>query len=98
MIKLLRKLSGKRTHIANLTTITGTGLVAVGVGVDPVQLAAAAAGSVDAINNIVTAWDAGRNINWSQVGLGSVLAVGGPLVSSFFRELASTPGKLSKKK
>ena len=97
MIKLLRKLSGKRTHIANVATVVGTGLVAVGLGVDPVQLGAAAAGSVDAINTIVSTWDAGRAVDWSQVGLGGVLAIGGPLLSSFFRELASKPGRLVKK-
>lgn len=96
MIKLLRKLSGNKTHIANITTVVGTGLAAAGLGVDPLQLAAAASGSVDAINNIVQAWDAGRNIQWSQVGVGSVVAVAGPLLSSLFRELATTKGRLAK--
>ena len=90
MIKFLRKLAGKRTHIANVTTMVGTGLVAVGVGVDPVQLAAAAAGSVDAINGLVNAWDGAHAVNWGQVGIGSVLVSIGPVLSSFFRELAKS--------
>jgi hypothetical protein len=98
MIKILRKLNGKRTHIANIATVIGTGLAAAGLGVNPMTLAAAATGSVDAINSIVTAWDYGRSIEWGQVGIGGAIAVGGPLLSSFFRELASTPGSLAKKK
>lgn len=94
---MLRKLSGKRTHIANLTTLAGTGLMAAGVGVDPVQLAAAATGSVDAINGIVQAWDAGRAVNWTQVGLGGALALVGPVFSSVARELATRPGALAKR-
>lgn len=93
MIKLLRKLQGKRTHIANVTTMVGTGLVAVGLDVDPVKLAAAAAGSVDAVNSIVQTWDYGRNINWQQVGVGGVIAAAGPVVSSFFRELGKRHGR-----
>jgi hypothetical protein len=96
MIKLLRKLSGTRTHIANVTTLVGTGLVAAGVGVDPVQLAAAATGSVDAINGLVQAWDTARQVNWQQIGLGSVFVAIGPVLSSLFRELASKPGRLAK--
>jgi hypothetical protein len=87
MIKLLRKLSGKRTHIANIATVAGTALAATGLGVDPLKLAAAAAGSVDAINSIVSAWDYGRNVDWGQVGIGGTVAVAGPFISSFFREL-----------
>jgi hypothetical protein len=97
MIKLLRKLSGKRTHIANTVGLVGTGLVATGLNVDPVQLAAAAAGSVDAVNNIVTAWDAGRNVNWQQVGIGGIIVTGSQFLSSFFRAIATKPGELVKK-
>lgn len=93
MIKLLRKLQGKRTHIANAATMAGTGLVALGLNVDPAQLAMAAAGSVDAVNSIVQAWDYGRAVNWQQVGLGGTLLAVGPLVSSFFRELGKKAPK-----
>lgn len=96
MIKTLRKLSGSRTHIANLATIAGTVLAAAGLNVDPVQVAAAATGSMDAVTNIVQAWDAGRSVNWSQVGIGGFLMVFGPVFSSLFRELATKAGRLSK--
>jgi hypothetical protein len=88
MIKLLRKLEGKRTHIANTVGIVGTGLAATGLGVDPVQLASAAAGSVDAINNIVTAWDAGRSVDWQQVGIGSALLTASQALVYYFRAIA----------
>lgn len=88
MIKLLRKLEGKRTHIANTVGIIGTGLAATGLGVDPVQLAAAAAGSVEAINNIVQAWDAGHAINWQQVGLGSILLTASQMLVYYFRAIS----------
>lgn len=96
MIKLLRKLSGNRTHIANLATVVGTGLAAAGLNVDPVQVAAAASGSTEAVSAIVQAWDNGRAVNWSQVGVGGVLMTIAPFLSSLFRELASKPGRLSK--
>jgi uncharacterized protein (AIM24 family) len=89
MIKLLRKLQGKRTHIANTVGIVGTGLVATGLDIDPVQLAAAAGGSVDAVNNIVTAWDAGRNVNWQQVGIGGALLTISQALVYVFRALAA---------
>jgi hypothetical protein len=88
MIKLLRKLDGKRTHIANTVGIVGTGLAATGLGVDPMQLAAAAAGSVDAVNNIVQAWDAGRNVDWQQVGIGSALLTASQALVYYFRAIA----------
>jgi hypothetical protein len=98
MIKFLRKLSGNRTHIANAATVIGTGLTAAGLNVDPVQVAAAATGSVEAVNSIVQAWDAGRGVNWSQVGIGGFLLTVAPFISSFFRELAAKPGRLAKSK
>lgn len=96
MIKLLRKISGNRTHIANLATIVGTGLAASGLNIDPTQVAAAATGSAEAINAIVQTWDAGRSVDWTQVGIGGVLMTVAPFLSSLFRELASTKGRLAK--
>jgi hypothetical protein len=97
MIKLLRKLSGKRTHISNTVGLIGTGIAATGLGVDPLQLAAAAAGSVDAVNGLVSAWDAGREVNWQQVGVGGAIVTGSQFLSSFFRAIATKPGELAKK-
>ena len=88
MIKILRKLQGKRTHIANTVGIIGTGLAATGLGVDPVQLAAAAAGSVDAVNNLVVAWDAGRAVDWQQVGVGGALLTASQVLVYYFRAIA----------
>lgn len=88
MIKLLRKLEGKKTYLANTAGIIGTGLAATGLGVDPVQLAAAVGGSVDAITNLTQAWDAGRAVEWQQVGIGSALLTASQVLVYYFRAIA----------
>jgi hypothetical protein len=88
MIKTLRKLQGKRTHIANTVALAGGALAAAGLGVDPIALVAAATGSVDAITGIVSTVDAAKGIDWQQVGVGGIISMVGQMAVFYFRHIA----------
>ena len=87
MIKTLRKLQGKRTHIALVASTVGTAVAATGLGVDPQALVLAATGSVDAINGVVQTVDNVKAIDWQQVSSGMMITLVGNLLGHYFREI-----------
>ena len=88
MIKTLRKLEGKRTHIALVASTVGTAVAATGLGVDPQALVLAVTGSADAITGVVQTIDNVKAIDWQQVSAGMIITFVGNLFGHYFREKA----------
>jgi hypothetical protein len=89
MIKTLRKLQGKRTHISVAVSTVGAAIAASGIGIDPQTLVTAVTGAVDLVNGTVQTIDAVKEVDLTQVSAGMVLTVVGNLAAHYFRHRAN---------